>query len=295
MFVLPLGDDVDHREFPLVAVLLTVANVSVFVYMLRLAFGSTDFEALDEFCLSWGLVPSDLARGSVLGLVTHMFLHGGILHIVGNMLCLWAFSQTLEMSLGTVRLMVLYLVWGIAGGLMHAAVAWGSDVPMIGASGAIAGVMGAYWVAFGPLTKIRTLIFVIWRPFRADIPAGAFMAIWLLTQLFGAAESADDTVGVAWFAHLGGFLAGALSMVCLKKYAKTLVETRHGDLEFADSETPCETAHAVDAPEPQPAPSICPYCGTGLGEQHQLAANLLRCPNPDCERCIYLEETAATS
>ncbi|HUT93515.1 MAG TPA: rhomboid family intramembrane serine protease [Thermoguttaceae bacterium] len=293
MFLLPLGDDVDHRDFPLVGVLLTVANVTIFLYMLRLLFGTADLAVLEAFCLDWGLVPAKLARGNVLGLLTHMFLHGGICHLLGNMLCLWAFVHTLEAGLGTVRLLALYLAWGIAGGLVHAAVAWGSDVPMIGASGAIAGMMGAYWIAFGPLTKIRSLVFVLWYPLRIDVPAGGFMAIWVLMQMLGAAESVDGTVGVAWFAHLGGFLAGSLTMVFLKKHAKTLVVTRHGDLEFVSSQDASEIPEEEPVPELEATPTACPHCGTSLGEEHQLAANLLRCPNPDCERCIYLEETAA--
>ena len=297
MFILPLGDDVDHRDFPLTGVLLILMNVMVFLYMHRLAFASAEAEAIQQFVLTWGLVPAELGRGYIVGAVTHMFLHGDFFHILGNMLCLWAFIQTLEGSLGTARLIAFYLLWGVAGGLMHAAANWGSDVPMIGASGAVAGMMGAYWVAFGPLTKIRTMVFVLWRGFRVDIPAGAFMAIWILMQLFGAAaESGEGNVGVAWFAHFGGFLAGALTMVFLKNRTKArLVVTEQGDLEFE----PSADERAVATPqgyaaEPEAVPTACPYCDTPLDDENRLAPNLLRCPNPDCARCVYLEEPVAT-
>ena len=297
MFILPLGDDVDHRDFPLTGVVMILANVMVFVYMLRLVFGSTGPEPIEQFVLTWGLVPAELADGYIVGLVTHMFLHGDIFHIVGNMLCLWAFIQTLEGCLGTGPLIGCYLLWGVAGGLTHAAVSWGSEIPMIGASGAVAGMMGAYWVAFGPLTKIRTLVFVLWRGFRVDIPAGAFMGIWILMQLFGAAsESGEGNVGVAWFAHFGGFLAGALTMVCLKDRTKArLVATDSGDLEFrSDDDEPAFADEPEYALQPQTAPNVCPYCDPPLDAADQLAPNLLRCSNPDCARCVYLEEPVAT-
>jgi membrane associated rhomboid family serine protease len=296
MFILPLGDDVDHRDFPLTGVLMIVVNVMVFMYMLRLAFGSPDAEPIQQFVLTWGLVPAELGRGYIVGVVTHMFLHGDFFHILGNMLCLWAFIQTLEGCLGTARLIAFYLLWGVVGGLMHAAVNWGSDVPMIGASGAVAGMMGAYWVAFGPLTKIRTIVFVLWHGMRVDIPAGAFMAIWILLQLLGAAgESGDGAVGVAWFAHFGGFLAGAGTMLCLKDRTKArLVATEQGDLEFEPSaEEPTLADEPEYAPPPEAVPTICPYCDTPLDDANRLAPNLLRCPNPDCARCVYLEEAVA--
>jgi hypothetical protein len=190
-----------------------------------------------------------------------------------------------------VRLILFYLLWGMAGGLMHALATWGSDIPMIGASGAVAGMMGAYWVAFGPLTKIRTIVFVLWHGIRVDIPAGAFMAAWILLQLIGAASEPEGCVGVAWFAHFGGFAAGALTMVCLKGRTKArLVKTRQGDLEFEPSaDEPAVDALADYAPEPE-VPTYCPYCDSLLDRDHRLAPNLLRCPNPDCGRCVYLEE-----
>jgi membrane associated rhomboid family serine protease len=268
----------------------------VFMYMLRLAFGSQDIEPVQQFVDTWGLVPADLRRGYIVGVVSHMFLHGDVFHIVGNMLCLWAFVQTLEGCLGTARLIIFYLLWGVAGGLMHAAVSWGSDIPMIGASGAVAGMMGAYWVAFGPLTKIRTIIFILWHGVRVDIPAGAFMAIWILMQLIGAASEPEGCVSVAWYAHFGGFAAGALTMVCLKNRTKArLVKTHQGDLEFEPSADEPAVAGAADyAPDPDAVPTCCPYCDTPLDDEHRLAPNLLRCPNPECARCVYLEEPIAT-
>jgi len=295
MLIIPLGDDVDHRDFPFGGVLLTVANVLVFAYMLRLALASPHGRELEQFVWAWALVPRELARGEYLGLVTHMFLHGGFIHIIGNMVCLWAFVHTLESSLGTVTLLVLYLLWGVAGGLAHAAFDWGSQIPMVGASGAIAGMMGAYWVAFGPMTKIRTLIYILVSTIRVDIPAGVFTGVWILMQLCGAIGAEEGQGGVAWFAHLGGFAAGAATMLVIGRRATArLVVNRSGELEFEPEPKQQAPAPRDGYPRFDETPAECPYCHTPLAEENRLAENLMRCPNPTCARCIYLEEALGT-
>ena len=111
----------------------------------------------------YGLASKDLQNNRYLGVVTHMFVHGGLMHLLGNMIVLWAFVSTLEHTLGAWIFLIFYLLWGTVAGLAQAAMHWGSDVPLVGASGAIAGVIGAYWVAFGARTRIRTLVWII-RP-----------------------------------------------------------------------------------------------------------------------------------
>lgn len=286
---LPLGDDVDKRDFPITGVALIVANVIVFARMFRIVMDHPrDPYALMPFAETWGLVPAKLAEGHVIGVVSYMFLHADIFHLLGNMIVLWAFIHTLEMTLGYVVCPIMYLLWGVAGGLAHAAMNWGSDVPLVGASGAIAGLIGAYAVACGPLTKIRTLVW-FFHPIKIDIPASVFVGIWVFFQLLGVLDETDAETGVAWFAHLGGFTAGAVTMLVIGRQTKTqLVQTRHGDLAFVPTEVPDEEDEVEEYEQP---PETCPHCGTELTEECRMAENLCRCPNPDCERLIYLELT----
>jgi membrane associated rhomboid family serine protease len=287
---LPLGDDVDHRDFSVLGIILVAINVGVFLYMLRICFGQEGAQEMQKFIFAWGLVPADLAKGHYCGLVTHMFLHANVLHLLGNMFCFWAFVHTLESSLGILRFAVFYILWGVLAGLAHAATHWGSEVPMIGASGAIAGMMGAYFVAFGPFTNIRTLVFIT-HVFVANIPAYVFMAIWVGLQLIEAASATEGEIGVAWYAHLGGFLAGALTVTIFGRDLQTqLVLNKSGTYELhspapSQKMRPEEVTTRIENP-----PSVCPFCGTQINERNRLAANLMRCPNPTCARCIYLTE-----
>ncbi len=293
MFLMPVGDDVDHRDFPLAGTVLILANVMVFLYMLRLAFGSEDLKVVERFYYTWGLVPADLMQDRFVGVVTHMFLHAGICHIAGNMICLWAFVHGLERILGTLTFAALFVLWGVVGGLAHAATHWGQVVPLVGASGAIAGMIGAYWMVFGPFTKIRTVTLLFTQVIKADVPTGIYAAIWVFMQVLGSSGSEGASSGVAWFAHLGGFAAGALTMAVLKSRARAqLVITRHGELHLEEVADPAAADEEPVAQLPA-APIECPYCGMELGEGQRLAANLLRCPNLDCDRCIFLEEMPA--
>jgi membrane associated rhomboid family serine protease len=294
MFLLPLGDDVDHRDFPVGAVLLIVANVAVLLHMGQI--GAANHGHVDAFYQSWALIPAEFSRHNYLGLATHMFLHVSLVHLVGNMFFLWAFAISLELTLGTLPFLGLFFVWGLAGGALHLLTSPNSPIPMVGASGAIAGVMGAYWVTFGPFTKIRAWLYLLVYSTTVNIPAGVFMAVWLLLQFHGVASSpASGHGGVAWFAHLGGFGAGALAMLVLKNCTQArLMVGPQGELALEDApdQRVMEGDHAdIAAP---PRPESCPYCGTPLGQRDQLAPTLLRCPNPVCARCIYLEDPAPT-
>ncbi|MBN2577559.1 MAG: rhomboid family intramembrane serine protease [Pirellulales bacterium] len=287
---LPLGDDVDHREFSVLGVILVALNVGVFLYMLRICFGQEDLTAAHEFILTWGLIPADLAKGEYHGLATYMFLHADFMHLLGNMFCFWAFVHTLEGSFGILRFGIYYLLWGVLAGLAHAAMHWGSEVPMIGASGAIAGMMGAYFVAFGPFTTIRTLIFLL-HVWVVNVPAYVFMAIWVGMQLISIASDDGCAGGVAWYAHLGGFLAGAVTASLFGKNVKAqLVLNKSGTYEL-QAAPPRRETQPEDLPKQIEAPPhACPYCRTVLNEENRIAANLMRCPNPTCSRCIYLDE-----
>ena len=299
---LPLGDDVEHRTFPLVGILLIMVNVLVFAYMLRLFNDDFSERHVIAFVEDYGLKPADLGRGEFVGVISHMFLHADIWHIAGNMMVLWAFVQTLESALGYWALTFFYFLWGTLAALIHSAMHWGDEMPLIGASGAIAGMIGAYCVAFGPMTRIKTLVWIV-RPYIINIPAGVFVLIWVAMQLLGvASEEASNMAGesqggVAWYAHLGGFFVGAVTMTVIGGYTKgRLVESAYGHLHFEDAAEQEAAAAAPVADHEEEfceAPDECPHCGTLLSDESAWAANLLRCPNPECQRLIYLEAAEA--
>ena len=283
---LPLGDDIDKRSLPAIGMLLVGINILAFVYEMRLvvdAKGSP--HELIEFVQHWGLVPTSLAQGNIITPVTSMFLHGDLSHLIGNMLMLWAFVGTFERALGPWRFLGLYLVWGVAGGLTHAVSEWGSTQPMIGASGAISGMIGAYFIAFGAMANIRTLIWII-KPFQVNIPAGAFVFVWVLDQLFGmhaAHEMGENSI--AWGAHAGGFICGAVTMLVFAREVKgNMVLGKHGAVQFAAA---APVAAAVEEVE-----SVCTYCGQELTEENHMSASLFRCPNERCGRLVYLNVPA---
>ena len=178
MLILPVGDNVKKNDLPFVAIGLIAINVIVFFYQSSLGVGAEDpemaFEAEMKFFMDFGLVPASLAEGKVLGLITHMFMHGGLMHLIGNMIVLWAFAPAIEFGLGRWTMLGFYGLFGLVGGLAHAAASWGSDIPLVGASGAIAGLIGAYTVVYGPSSKIKMMILIFFRPFFFYIPALVF-------------------------------------------------------------------------------------------------------------------------
>ena len=163
----------------------------------------------NAFIAHYALVPDHLRPYS---LITSMFLHGGWLHLIGNMWFLWVFGSHVEDALGSARFLVFYLVSGIASGLVQLIMSLGSPIPTIGASGAIAGVMGAFLVLY-PRVRVLTLIFIVVFITTIEIPAAFMLIYWFAIQLISGLSSVgsfSDQGGVAWFAHVGGFLAGIL-------------------------------------------------------------------------------------
>lgn len=187
----------------MVTTLLILACAFVFFHELSL-----DEYSRDYFITRYGAVPAHL---NPFTLVTSMFLHGGWSHIIGNMLFLWAFGKSLEDAMGHTKFLAFYLLCGIAAGITHFAFNANSNLPTVGASGAIAGVMGAYLVKF-PRARIHTLVFIFFFVTTTDIPASLVLLYWFVTQLFSGYGSIAHThvtdSGVAWFAHIGGFIAG---------------------------------------------------------------------------------------
>lgn len=310
MFI-PIGDDVQKRALPLVGILIITANLMVFVHQARLweqtkqeidpfTFDPRTFDFSStpsgKFMDQWGLVPAQLAKGKTFGLFSYMFLHGDFFHVLGNMLVLWAFVGTLENALGAWQFLGFYVLWGVVAGATHAAFSWGDTMPMIGASGAVAGMIGGYFVVFGALSKIKTLIFIP-RPIRVNMPAGLYVVIWIFLQFAGLeAETRSGMKHVAYYAHLGGAAIGALTMVFFRhKIHQSLRVTKEGVLEFKEERRRAATAVALAggtvvataAPPAPPKPSTCPYCHTALEDAHKVADRLWRCPNDACHRLVY--------
>ena len=186
-------------RFPVVLVLIIAANIVVF--LMELAMG-------DSFILRYSMKPAEIVRGEHLEtLFTSMFMHANLLHIFGNMLYLWVFGDELEANyLGPTRFGLVYLACGLAAGALQIAVNPTSTVPNLGASGAIAGVLGGFQVVF-PRDRILVYIFPFWH---ARITALMLIGFWFLTQLVSGVGSITSTTqtGVAYFAHIGGFIAG---------------------------------------------------------------------------------------
>ncbi|MEK7405588.1 MAG: rhomboid family intramembrane serine protease [Acidobacteriota bacterium] len=198
--MIPLRDAEPSYSRPLVTVLIIVANTVAFVYQLSL-----DPFSRNHLVEIYGVIPARLA---LVPLLTSMFLHAGWLHFLGNMWFLWIYGDNVEDILGRAKYVLFYLACGVAAGMVHVAANLDSRLPTIGASGAIAGVMGAYVVKF-PRARIRTLIPVIVFFTVIEIPAIVVLGYWFLIQILSGV-TAHGGGGVAWFAHVGGFLTGAL-------------------------------------------------------------------------------------
>lgn len=199
----PLRDSEKSASTPFVTVGLILVNLIAFFYEVSL----DDF-SLNHFLAQWGTVPRDFQFVDVF---TSMFLHGGWMHVIGNVWFLWIFGDNIEDILGHANYLIFYLLCGLAGGLLHVAFNSNSAVPAIGASGAISGVMGAYLVRF-PRSRIHTLLFFFVFVTTIDVPAMLMIGYWFVVQLFSGfghlAMAGGDKGGTAWFAHIGGFVAG---------------------------------------------------------------------------------------
>jgi membrane associated rhomboid family serine protease len=201
----PLRDDRPTYTAPIVTTLLIIACALVFFYELSL-----DEYSRDYFITRYGLIPAHLRPFT---LISSMFLHGGWSHIIGNMLFLWAFGKSLEDAMGHTKFLAFYMICGIAAGLAHVFFNPETTLPTVGASGAIAGVMGAYLIKF-PRARIHTLIFLFIFITTTDIPAAFILIYWFVMQLFSEYGSITSTQvaagGVAYAAHIGGFISGMI-------------------------------------------------------------------------------------
>ena len=210
--MLPIGDDNEHSGIAFVTIGLIVVNALAWFLELSQPSGA----ALQSFIEAWGVVPREYSAGQDLPpnipypfwttLVTSMFLHGGWGHLGGNMLFLWIFGDNIEHRVGHLRFLLFYLVCGLAAGIAHILFNSGSAIPTVGASGAISGVLGGYLLLFP-----RNRVYVLTWGGVAAVPAMLMLGLWILMQFingFGAVAETPETGGVAYLAHIGGFVAG---------------------------------------------------------------------------------------
>jgi len=224
--VIPLRDRNPTRRVPVVTLALVAACVGAFLVELSVT-GSGGDVALEAFFERWGAVPADITaalnRGDYFGpatlsVLTSMFLHGGWLHLLGNMLFLWIFGNNVEDRLGPIPFLLFYLVGGITAALAQVVIDPGSTVPLVGASGAIAAALGAYIVLF-PGARILSLVFLGFFYQLLEVPALVVLGYWFVLQLasgFGALGAETAQGGVAFFAHIGGFALGVVVGVILR-------------------------------------------------------------------------------
>jgi membrane associated rhomboid family serine protease len=214
MFFIPTGtrETIGRRTFPYVNVSLVIVNVIIFIYEASLIATGGD-AALSRFLNNYALVPADVTDGTplVLGALTSMFLHAGVLHLLGNMIFLLPFGDNVEDRLGHTRYLLFYLLCGLIAAYGFALLNPHSTTPLLGASGAIAGVLGGY-LALHPFGSVKGFLFIIILLFPIELPAIVFIGYWFLIQLFSSVTAlggtSGETGGVAFAAHVIGFVAG---------------------------------------------------------------------------------------
>ena len=205
----PLYDTVRSRTFPLINLTLILANILAFLYELRM-----DPAVLKEFIFTWGLIPARFLSDpstTWTTLFSSMFLHGGWFHFLSNMWVLYIFEDNIEDRVGTAPYLLFYLLSGAAAALLQTYITQGSSVPMIGASGAIAGVLGAYLISY-PGARIASLVPILFIFTIVDVPAVLFLIFWFVSQLYSGlfAIQGGSASGIAWWAHIGGFIFGLI-------------------------------------------------------------------------------------
>ncbi len=209
--MIPLYDTVRSRRFPVVNLALIALNILAFLYEVQLGGAG-----LERFIRTWALVPSRLLvhpQAAWVTIFTSMFLHGGWFHVLSNMWFLFIFGDNIEDRMGPARYLIFYLLSGAAAALMQVYILQTSSQPMIGASGAIAGVLGAYLVSF-PRARVASLVPIFFIFTLIEIPAAIFLLFWFVSQLFSGWLSLQGASGsgIAWWAHVGGFVFGLASV-----------------------------------------------------------------------------------
>lgn len=333
---LPIGDDVEKRSLPLMATVIIAANIMVWVHTGTLGRAAAEGAIAEhvqegqvigmdlkgqpiiatrelllkkavaakkwgQFMQEWGLVPSAVAEGDVHGLFSHMFLHPSVWQLVANILVFWVFAGTLEATLGPWLILLFYLFWGVVAGLLQTLAAWNSHYSFVSATGAIAGLMGAYFLCFGLLARIKVLLyFGLGIPARiVEIPASVFVGLWAVVQVWYWLNA--DKVGVfnvGLIAQLCGFTVGVLTMVVFRsEVTSKLNRNKEGKWEVVHEqdqrrssaklpvvpaaetkELQTVTTEVPTAKPKMPAPK-CANCGGELADENRVVDDLFRCPN----------------
>ncbi len=221
--MIPIRDTIPSKNYPIVT--HAIIGINIVCYFIQLSYGQN----IPRFLYLYGLVPARYSAPELSGyfsfgqqafsFLSFMFLHGGFLHLLGNMWSLHIFGDNVEDRMGPVRFLTFYLLCGILSGVTHMLLNLHSNLPTIGASGAISGVMGAYFILH-PTSKILTLIPIVIIPFFFEIPAFFFLGIWFLLQFINAAGS-HGIGGVAWWAHIGGFIFGIIFLKLFQAFPAT--------------------------------------------------------------------------
>ncbi len=219
--LLPLHDNNPTRTLPVVTVGFIIINTLAFLFQFSLG-----PDRGQQFVLQLGIIPWEISHlhnhpessaiPPIASLFTAMFLHGGWMHLIGNMLYLWIFGNNIEDAMGHFRFVIFYSLTGLAASFTHIMIGPDSTVPMIGASGAISGVLGGYLVLY-PRAEVSTLLFLGWYIRLIEIPALVVLGFWFALQVFEGFLSLGIGGGVAWFAHIGGFLAGIILVKIFEK------------------------------------------------------------------------------
>jgi len=312
---------IDAKTIPFVTLLLLVINCCVFMksYSLeiaaandrpRFAFGEdftfeeseADKELMNFFNL-WGFQISDFGKGEVHSVLSNMFVHGGVMHLLGNMLALWAFAVAMEELFGSIGFIMLYISTGVVACVTQGLFMLTSDVPIVGASGAVAGVMGAFVVLLGFNASIKVWVGYIGMGI-INIPSPVFAALWLFPQVLSIAEhGVVDGGGVALMAHLAGFAAGAVIALCCKPSfgsrinlqadGNLVIETKPRDLDqtekqILDDILACRPYTEV-VETLGDCQIYCPDCGSPLDLNNTVSDRLVRCTSGPCGKMVFID------
>lgn len=218
----PISDSIKTGKIPFAALLLIAINLFVFVKEISIP-------NMDSFLIQYSLIPKEvnfMSLNSLSPFITSIFLHGGFIHILSNMWFLWIFGDSVEANLGKLKFILLFLIAGIAGNAGQFLINPGSSIPMLGASGAVSGIIGAYFVLY-PRAKIKTLLLLFFFFTIVEIPALVYIFYWFILQLFSGVASLPSTFqtgGVAFWAHVMGFTAGILLAKRFRKVETPYIE-----------------------------------------------------------------------
>jgi membrane associated rhomboid family serine protease len=308
---------IDSSKIPFVTIMLLVATIAFFIkgYCLEVivyndlsgtGFGesrSARVESIKEFYNFWGFQISDFKRGEYHSIFSNIFMHAGFWHMFGNMMAFWAFALALEEFFGSVSFLVFYLGTGVVACVSQGLFLTGSDIPIVGASGAVAAMMGAYAILFGMGAHVKILIW-FFGPRIVNVPAPAFAAFWVFPQLIDLSENGvSDGGGVALISHVAGFALGAVVGLVMKPEAnRRITQDCNGTMKIKTKEKDAtksekEILDQILAMRPfaEVVETIgdsvieCPKCEFPLDLHNSVSERLVKCTNPGCTKMTYID------